>query len=733
MNHDKPRAVQRVDVLAISLLAAVLLLYFRSLIWTDEFIYGELDIRRSLYLFRQIAYETMRSGEAPLWIKHLNCGMPLLGGALVTPFYLPDLLFMWSGLPLNVAFNWDLILHLMAGQIFSYLFFLHLLKNRAAALFSSMWFWNAFFLGSVIIGDALNIRAMLLVPVVFYFVEAGLGDNGRAVHLWLGALALSFQLLSGGLQFVVYTMTAVSLYTLFLLIVRARQGEEVIQPAMSSAALAVVALAISAIQLVPGWEYSRLSVRSTAVPWFRVWALEPHLLLEYVIPMSDLDSSKRGYFGIIPLVLAAHSIASWRDKKKYFFIGLAALSLLYSLGGHTRISTLLAGLPLLRQFRGPARAALFFNLSVFVLAGGGLTSLYRNGTSARRDKVVFALVSLVLGCGFIIAAFLSRNYSDRTAWGVAVSGGFLIVSVIATSLFLLWPRFKRVGALTLVALLFANLAVVYANYYSPTKVSEILGKDRTVDYLKGRIGPFRIAAYNTAHTNYLGLYGMEVANGHHPFPTIRAAEFFPLLTIPKIASLAGVKYNVLYRFKENGQPYNPPVQNQKEVVIEPASLEPLPRVFLVATYRVFPAARAASALALGDLDPSREAILEESLEGFESQNGAHASGSATIVARTANEVSVSTSCERAALLVLSESYYPGWQAEVDGQKAKVLVADCLFRAVQLPPGNHAVVFRFRPKSFMIGAGISCVGIVCWVIWGILLRRKHPSTAHPETH
>ena len=51
------------------------------------------------------------------------------------------------------------------------------------------------------------------------------------------------------------------------------------------------------------------------------------------------------------------------------------------------------------------------------------------------------------------------------------------------------------------------------------------------------------------------------------------------------------------------------------------------------------------------------------------------------------------------MLVLHETYYPGWVAEIDGQPARILRADVLFRGVEVPPGQRKVVFRFAPLSF----------------------------------
>ena len=105
-----------------------------------------------------------------------------------------------------------MLIHLIAAQVFSYLLFKRLFGRGPAAVFGAVWFWNVFFLNSIGTGDALNIRGMLLAPVVFYFVVAGMGERGRPRDFLLGALALSMQLLCGGLQNTFYTMAAAGGY-----------------------------------------------------------------------------------------------------------------------------------------------------------------------------------------------------------------------------------------------------------------------------------------------------------------------------------------------------------------------------------------------------------------------------------------------------------------------------------------------------------------------------------------
>ena len=59
-------------------------------------------------------------------------------------------------------------------------------------------------------------------------------------------------------------------------------------------------------------------------------------------------------------------------------------------------------------------------------------------------------------------------------------------------------------------------------------------------------------------------------------------------------------------------------------------------------------------------------------------------------------------------LVLSDTYYPGWKAHVDGKLSRIYRADYTLRAVYLEPGKHIVKFIYDPFSFKIGAAITLV-------------------------
>lgn len=73
---------------------------------------------------------------------------------------------------------------------------------------------------------------------------------------------------------------------------------------------------------------------------------------------------------------------------------------------------------------------------------------------------------------------------------------------------------------------------------------------------------------------------------------------------------------------------------------------------------------------------------------------------------TSNSVRIRAALPADGYLVLLDTYYPGWQATVDGHPVEVLAANLAFRAVSVPAGEHLVEFHYRPASFRIGSVVT---------------------------
>jgi hypothetical protein len=87
---------------------------------------------------------------------------------------------------------------------------------------------------------------------------------------------------------------------------------------------------------------------------------------------------------------------------------------------------------------------------------------------------------------------------------------------------------------------------------------------------------------------------------------------------------------------------------------------------------------------------------------------------ATIQSAAETGIQIRTHSSQTNLLVLSNVYYAGWQATVDGIPSSVLPTDYVLRGVVVPAGDHVVTFRFRPVSLQIGfalSALSALGLV----------------------
>ncbi len=98
-------------------------------------------------------------------------------------------------------------------------------------------------------------------------------------------------------------------------------------------------------------------------------------------------------------------------------------------------------------------------------------------------------------------------------------------------------------------------------------------------------------------------------------------------------------------------------------------------------------------------------------------------GRVKLLSYKANRFSLEYESDGDAFLYVSDTYYPGWRAYVDGKETKIYRANLAFRAIEAPKGKHTVVFRYVPMSFYTGLALTIIGILL-CIW--LWRRDKPA-------
>lgn len=220
----------------------------------------------------------------------------------------------------------------------------------------------------------------------------------------------------------------------------------------------------------------------------------------------------------------------------------------------------------------------------------------------------------------------------------------------------------------------------------------------------------------------------------------RAYAFGPGIRKP-IADLLGVRWLYVGPMTEAGpryvdQPVDPAFVRRFEadglVVYENPGV--FPRAFIVHAAAVLADRQAvvdAMAVATSQDLAQRAYLVASEAPGITLPGvppGGTAEDDASFRLDTPDRIVVATRTDRQGLLVLADTYAPGWVAEVDGQPASIVPVDIALRGVSIPAGEHLVTFSYRPVETIVGFGVSLLTTFALIAW---LLAPWPRRRHPE--
>jgi hypothetical protein len=148
---------------------------------------------------------------------------------------------------------------------------------------------------------------------------------------------------------------------------------------------------------------------------------------------------------------------------------------------------------------------------------------------------------------------------------------------------------------------------------------------------------------------------------------------------------------------------------ENEILLNPTAL---PRAYVVKKYRNEPPdkEKALALLASDEFSADTEVVLCNAGKIEEGQFSC-TEATVTIEKLEPEQVTISAELNGKGLLVLTDQFYPGWQASIDGKPTEIYRANYLFRCVVAPAGKHRIVFEYRPKSFFYGKILFFAGII----------------------
>jgi hypothetical protein len=223
------------------------------------------------------------------------------------------------------------------------------------------------------------------------------------------------------------------------------------------------------------------------------------------------------------------------------------------------------------------------------------------------------------------------------------------------------------------------------------------------------------------------LHGLEDAQGYNPVQPRRFVEYLTALnghaqeyhdanvypggfTSP-LLDLLSIRYIIVPAESPGDRPQRSALPNEFSTIYADDQVRvlenprALPQAWIVHDALQVADGEALPLLKTGEVDPRQTALLEtsppEMAPAFDS-----AADRVTTLDSEPDMLRLATVTDAPGLLMLSESFDPGWRAYIDGEPAPVLVADHLLRAVPLLAGKHVVELRYEPRSLQIGIAIS---------------------------
>jgi hypothetical protein len=203
-------------------------------------------------------------------------------------------------------------------------------------------------------------------------------------------------------------------------------------------------------------------------------------------------------------------------------------------------------------------------------------------------------------------------------------------------------------------------------------------------------------------------WGLESVLGHGP--TLSRSDILFRKATRRAAELGGV--GVFVRAGRSSRP-------------DLSDFSALPRAILVPEAVAIPASNAVAAALDPAFDPRRAALLETNVSRAPDPGWDARKTWVRLVARESGRIELDASAPAPAVLVLFESFDPGWRAWIDGSEADVYRADAAFRGVRLPAGSHRVRVEYHPRGLKEGVGIAAAGILGLVLAGIRLGAASP--------
>lgn len=734
------------------------------------------DVFRQIYPFKILASDLLKHFSLPLWNPYNGAGMPLLATmhiGFLTPF---NLFFVF--LPNFLAWSLYIMVQPLLLGIFTYIYCRKIRLSSRASIFSTVTFiFSGFVITRLIFGEYIYTFSML--PLILYLVESSIQNPKNKIILFL-PLTILFMFISGQPQIILYVVIFCFLYLLF----RYQQLKKYYPSKNTLLILSLfgIGVGLSAIQILPTLElFFQANINNLSSQFiFQRFLLPIQHLITIFIPNYFGNQATYNYWGsadyietvasigLIPCFFVLFSFGKINpnqiDVRRFFYITiiLTILSTLDWFG--TRF---LFSLPIPIISTGiPSRVFSLTTFSIAILAGFGFDRWVTEKDLKKIINQVVLFASLVLI--FLIATFIfykthvsCNNKFILDCRNIALRNTILEVVgfLIFTSLFFLYIKYQKNMIHKLipftVLLLIIIIGVYNSNKFLPfSKKETFLPQNNLITSIKNKTLDARVFGMGEAFikTDFATHFRFFDPNFYDPLYNKRFGELvwfantgniFSVLPRSdveinsqieleikaqqrrdRLLSIFSVKYLIFRKAEVKNINLKKIIwKDNNWVLVE--NTDALPRIFMVSNVEIVNNQKE-SLKKLFDFSTTLNnvALLEKMPNEFKSLKNSQnliLDWKINNIIYEPNKITFSTTSKTDKLLVLNDNYYPGWKAFIDNKQVQIYRANYTFRGVVVPSGNHLVKFSYEPLVVRLGAFISGLFVILYLV--LVIRKK----------
>ncbi len=761
-----------------------LLFFWPVLVRRDHLI--PYDLLDQHYMFQDFIHQALRTGQSPWWAPNILSGYPMVADPLSALFYPPNLLMHLmvgeTHLP-YLAMEWQLALHFLWAAVGTYLLARALTGSRAGAVLAALTYaFGAFFAWHT--PHLSPVSALSWLPWVLLAYRQAVC---RRSLLWTGLAAVAFGLMA----LAGHALTSVQIGYLLIgltLLLAVKQWMSDRRGATITALIGMTVLgvgsALSTVQLLPSWQLSGLTERAnfsfdaaTLSSYMPHWALTAFLPNFFALDgpatywASGDPAETSLYAGLLPLFLGALGVmyAKPGDRRMTgLLLAGVLLSLALAFGSQTWLYHVVYNLlPGFDHVRRPGNFTAFVQFGLGLLAAYGVKVLEAReepGRVGHRAVIGWLRWALLLDLGVLALAAVALANSvggPNQQVLMTVINGVVLAGVILLSAFAVlrgWLHWQFPAQVALVLLV--GIAAIDLGSAGAGKVDKpftwlpdsYIGatwarnpNDPVVPRLldeqeKALPNRFRFDPHQTGPIWDNGplFWGLESVRGYSVLWPSSYQQFFNAA----VADPNGPLYdllNVRYLLTPDAiEKSYPEANSEKFRLLADGS----PRIYenLNAGPRVWVAHRAVSQpedavlpYMQANVASLKDTVVLDEPQPAEADSNTGQGGTAEIVRYENALVTIQASLPAPGFVVLADTYYPGWEARIDGAPAHLYRADGAFRAVWVPAGEHELEYRFTLPILRIGAIVSVAALGAILVLFLAGLALHWRVRNVATH